>query len=474
MKKKMFPLMHYVITFLLIFGFGFLPPFGQMTSYGMSVLGTFIGAVYGWSTIGMLWPSLIALCGLGMAVGMSNMLAASFGNPAVASLFVVFPMMAVLSELHITEWLANKFFTNRISLGRPWVAIYILFLGAFICASVNSILVIIIFAAFVIDLCKNIGIAPYSKLPTALFLGLSYAIMNGQIIFPFIGTGLTFTASYSSMFQRMMPYANYMLFIIPMGLVMMFIYLLIMRFVFQIDVSPLKAMTADMLGEKASMSREQKLASGFFLAFVIIMTISSILPKGWMISSLLNKLTIFGIATLITGVMMLLKNDQGGLLLDFGKMAAKGLSWEATLMTAYIMAISAFLTTAETGFGATLSTLLTPMTALPPLLFVIAIMLFAAIVTNVANNLILTIIIMPLMANFAGQVGLNDIGLILLLFVCTQMALATPGASPITGIVFSQTMMVRASDLSKYALIAIPILFVFCILFGWLYMNIIF
>lgn len=81
---------------------------------------------------------------------------------------------------------------------------------------------------------------------------------------------------------------------------------------------------------------------------------------------------------------------------------------------------------------------------------------------------------MPIMANFAGQVGLNDIGLILLLFVCTQMALATPGASPITGIVFSQTMMVRASDLSKYALIAIPILFVFCILFGWLYMNIIF
>lgn len=61
-----------------------------------------------------------------------------------------FQVMAVLSELHITEWLANKFFTNRLSLGRPCVAIYILFLGAFICALVNSILVIIIFAAFVI------------------------------------------------------------------------------------------------------------------------------------------------------------------------------------------------------------------------------------------------------------------------------------------------------------------------------------
>ena len=474
MKSKLFPIGHYVITFLLIFGFGFLPPFGQMSAYGMGVLGTFIGAIYGWTTIGMIWPSLMALCGLGMYVDMGSMLQSSFGNPAVAALFPLFPMMALLSELHITEYVANKFFTNRLSLGRPWVAIFILFLGAFVCASVNSILVIIIFAVFVVDLCKNLGIAPYSKLPSTLLLGLSYAIMNGQIIFPFLGTGLTFTAAYGSMFQTTLPFAQYMLFIIPMGIVMLLVYVLIMRFVFRVDVSPLANMTEEMLGEKAVMTRDQKLVSIFFVAYILIMTISSLLPKAWLIAIVLNTMTIFGVSVLITGLLMLIKNSSGQPLLDFALMAAKGMAWEPILLTAYIMAISAFLTTAETGFGATLSALLAPTTALPPLLFVLAIMLFATIVTNVANNLILTIIIMPIISSFAGQVGLNAVGLILMLFVTTQMALATPGASPITGIVFSQTSMVKAGDLSKYALMAIPILFVFCMLFGYVYMNIIF
>ena len=87
MKSKLFPIGHYVITFLLIFGFGFLPPFGQMSAYGMGVLGTFIGAIYGWTTIGMIWPSLMALCGLGMYVDMGSMLQSSFGNPAVCLLY---------------------------------------------------------------------------------------------------------------------------------------------------------------------------------------------------------------------------------------------------------------------------------------------------------------------------------------------------------------------------------------------------
>lgn len=176
-----------------------------MTPYGMGILGTFIGAVYGWSTIGMVWPSFMALVGLGLSIGMTDLLYASFGNPVVAALFALFPMMAVLSELRITEYVANAFLTNKLSLGRPWVAIFILLTGAYICSFINVLLVMIIFGSFLVDLCKNVGIKPYSKLPTTLMLGLAYALMNGQILFPFIGTGLTFTAAYQGMFQSALP-----------------------------------------------------------------------------------------------------------------------------------------------------------------------------------------------------------------------------------------------------------------------------
>lgn len=50
---------HYIITAIIIFGFRFLPNFGPVTDDGMVLLGAFIGAVYGWSFINMLWPSIL-------------------------------------------------------------------------------------------------------------------------------------------------------------------------------------------------------------------------------------------------------------------------------------------------------------------------------------------------------------------------------------------------------------------------------
>ena len=38
--------LHIVIMNVLMFGVGFLPPFGQITALGMNVLGCFLGIIY--------------------------------------------------------------------------------------------------------------------------------------------------------------------------------------------------------------------------------------------------------------------------------------------------------------------------------------------------------------------------------------------------------------------------------------------
>lgn len=51
-KAKANPNMWYyinsVVCVVLMVGFRFLPTFGQVTPYGMEVLGIFFGAIYGW------------------------------------------------------------------------------------------------------------------------------------------------------------------------------------------------------------------------------------------------------------------------------------------------------------------------------------------------------------------------------------------------------------------------------------------
>lgn len=49
---------HYAVVFLFCMFFRFIPGFAGITEYGMGIVGCFIGAIYGWMTIGMFWPSV--------------------------------------------------------------------------------------------------------------------------------------------------------------------------------------------------------------------------------------------------------------------------------------------------------------------------------------------------------------------------------------------------------------------------------
>ena len=80
-KKVSF--IHYIIVFALCFLFRFIPGFAGITPLGMGILGSFLGAIYGWIAIDMLWPSIMALVGIGLSIGMNQMYAASIGSMTI-------------------------------------------------------------------------------------------------------------------------------------------------------------------------------------------------------------------------------------------------------------------------------------------------------------------------------------------------------------------------------------------------------
>ena len=51
--KKSKYLLHVIVMAVITFGFRFLPGPGTVTSYGMAVLGVFLGLVYGWTFLGL-------------------------------------------------------------------------------------------------------------------------------------------------------------------------------------------------------------------------------------------------------------------------------------------------------------------------------------------------------------------------------------------------------------------------------------
>ena len=471
METKKMTYFHCAVVFVLAFFFRFLPPIAQITPYGMGILGTFIAAIYGWSTIGMSWTSFICLTAIGITIGPNMMIAAGF-NVTIISMIFVFLLMAVLEETGATRWLVNTILGSKFTMGKPWLTLALLFFAAFIGGILNSMIMAVVFVGIFTTLCKNLNMTPYTKLPTLLMLGTALSLLMGQIAIPVMGNALMIMATYNAMFPVPLNLAQYMLFMIPMGILMILSFVALMRFVFRVDVAPLKNFDPAVFGGTQKATRDQKLAMTFFVIYMILIVLSSISALG-PVAAFLGKFGMFGIIAMVICVMMILKRENGKPFLNFNISAAK-IGWDPVLMVAFIMVISSYMNTEATGISQTLMSLLMPFTQLNPLVFVFVGLLFAMILTNVATNLIIIVLVMPVLYNFAGMVGLNASGLMCLLFIAAHLALATPAASPATGIMMTAKEMLKPSDFMKYALISLPFLFIILLAVGIPYSNIIF
>ena len=71
-----------VIGVCIMLFFGYLPTFSTVTPMGMKILGIYIGLLYLWSTVDLIWPSLLGLIVTGFSGynSVSGLLSAGWGD----------------------------------------------------------------------------------------------------------------------------------------------------------------------------------------------------------------------------------------------------------------------------------------------------------------------------------------------------------------------------------------------------------
>ena len=461
-EAKKVNIIHYIIVAALCLGFRFVPPFAGITPYGMGILGTFIGAIYGWMTINMLWPSLMALAGVGLSIGMNQMLAASFGNMAVIALILCMGVLGVAMQTGAFEWLVQVILNNKFMNGKAWFTLWFILLFAWFMGSHNPIIMCVIFCAFANAIFKQVGLEKNDPLIVAMYLGIAYCLMMGQILFPFISTGLTLVMAYSAMFpNNPIDFVPYLIYMIIVGIAMVTVYTALMKFVFRIDASKIANFKTEGGAPKAT--REQKIGLILFVIFILLMLGHS-LPLG-PVKHFLEKFGLIGIVLLMSCVVALMKKSDGTPLIDLER-AFHMCNWGQVTMVGYIMVCSQYMMGADAGISAAMAKLIMPFMALPPIVFLAVALDIGVVLTNVANNMIVCILLMPFLVNFGSMIGMPPTGMVALLFFMSQFAIATPAASPVTAVAMTQEMA-DPGVMTKFALKIIPFLFIFGILIGW-------
>lgn len=458
-KRNLYPL-HTVIGFAIMLLFWVIPPIEPITSSGMRCAGAFLGMVYLWSLVGMLWPSIaglfiLAISGIGGDAGFNGVWMQAVGVYTVLMILFSMILFGAMDEAGDTQYIVKWILTRKIFKGRPLVFMATFFACCFVLGAVLSPLTsLIILWPLGVTLMHSVNVTRDDAIWKYFFVGMFAVSTLGMPLFPFKGAELIPYAAFSSMTAAAgnpmtIPMGPYMLVNFTLTILVMAIYLLFIKYVLRVDMSKFKAIdpaTVEAEMPLPPMTLVQKLYLIMIPCYIIMILLPSFF-KNNPISNALGTIGVLGVAVVWVLFFLIVRVD-GKPMLNFKEVAYRKFDWGIFFMLAAAVYGANTLSNPDTGIPAFLIQALTPLLGGRSEMAFVAIMFTTALIlTNFANNAAMAVVLMPVVLNFSNEIGINPMpvatGVILMVFV----AMLTPAASPHAGMMHGMKSIYSTRDI---------------------------
>jgi len=451
-KKVLF---HNIVVLLLMFGLKYVPPFGQVTEFGMAILGIFLGIIYGWLTLGFLMPSLCAIFALGFSGAYDSLeacFAATLGSDIVAMMIGCLFIMALMQVLNLTDVIVGFLLNLKFAQKNMTVFFAIFFIASWVVAVFSGFaLSVPLFATIYASMAEKANIKPFSRVNSFVLSGLALTGMIANMSFPFKAVSVTMMNLFNTYTGLTLSFLDYILYVTSYQIVIFVLYTLIGRFILRIDFSIFTAAKI----EKVKANSRQK--AGLFC--MLLMLVGFVLTSSHIY--LFNYLGLGGVGLGLVLIMVIIQVD-GKPLLNMKEVAGK-FDWSMLFMMAFFMEFIGYIGSADVGLTATVKVWLAPiLSVLPPMILIIVSIVGTVLVSNVLNNLPVAIIFISIMDVIAQSVeGINAPAAIIAVVIASYLAFATPAANPGTALTFGYKNLVKTSVHVKTAVITSSLLGVF-------------
>lgn len=425
---------HSAISLIIMLGFGQLPPFAPLTPLGMNLIGIFLGVLYGWIFIEIVWPSLAGLLALMLIGGMKpvQLLNKSFGDPIVQMMFFIFVFCATINHYGLSKFISLWFITRKFVQGRPWLFTFIFMASILVLGGLTSASpAVIIGWSILYGICGACGYQKGEGYPTMMVFAIVFAAQMGMSLIPFKQAALTVLGAYQSMSGYSMDYGKYMLLAVLICAVCSLAFIFIGKYIFKPDMSKLLALETDKLDTEGSLKLNgvQKLVLVFLFLLVILLLAPNFLPKDFFVTRFLRSIGNTGIVILLVAVMAAIR-IKGKPLLNFKVMVDSGVTWGIVLLLAIVQPLTWAMVQKESGITQFLMDAMQPVFAVStPATFALLIGLVAVVLTQVMNNGAIGVALMPLVLSYCQASNASPDMALLMVVMSIHMAFLTPAAS---------------------------------------------
>lgn len=470
--KKPIQIVHLFVTLALMFLFRLIPAPAPLTSYGMAVLGIFIGLIYAWTTTdrGLSWGAFAALIALGTTDfgNCSKVMASVFASDTAALLVISMLLMGPMMESGCGEYLITKLLTSKFCYKKPWNFTIIMVVGLGILSYlVNPFIIAIFMLTLFNDLFKKAGYQRGDKYPTMLIIGMFLGFLIMMSIFPWRGWGLYATAAFAkSSGGYMIDYGKYVIISVTFYLTTMFGYVLLMK-VLKCDVEPIRDIDLSDLKEKynsTSLTKHQKGILAIFLSAAIGCVFVSFAGGSEGARLIIKNIGVYGVMFIILGVALFLHVD-GKPLFDI-KICAKYVQWEMILSICSALCIAGALTSQESGVSAFAAQIAAPiLSGKSEIVFLVLLAVLTLILTNISNNNAVLFTFMAIAGSFYSN-GLitNAPAALFIITFASALGFYTPAASGFGAMIHSSECVTSASVYKYGFIILLYLIFMFTII----------
>lgn len=453
--KNMSYLINSIIGIALMFGIPLIPPIEPLTKIGMQLGGIFIGLVYLWSTVDLLWPCLLGIIALAFTdyVDFYGIL------PAFADytpLFMLFSMMfgGAVASCGLTAYIAHWFLSLKIINGRPDVFNFIIMLAMYIVSGFfDPLMAMLILWPTLYSIFKEAGYKPGDAYTRILIIATFIAITLGQGILPFFGAQLIILSAFQAASGITVNYMIYITLQMLISIVILLVITLLIKFILRPDMNKMKNISAEKIHAKPlpPMNITQKSFATIFVIMIIFGLIPSILPAESIIVSFIDHLSLLGFLLLILAILSALQ-IKGTPVIDLRETAKENVMWDLYLLVVLAIFFSGNLLADATGIKPWLIQLLMPIFGnFGPVFFIVFLLIIGILLTNIANNAIVGAIFVQILTAMAPSLGIeNPAPMAIILTMVMFLAVLTPAASPYAAVLHANKEWVSMNDILKY------------------------
>ena len=415
-----------IVGLAIMFGFGYLPALAPITPAGMTALGIFIGLVFLWTTVDVMWPLFPAMVIFGtvykdlfpnswQSVGIYEAAQQSFGN--WVTLFILFCLVlcVALEECGIIRRIALWFLSTRFARKGPRAFSFSLLLstlviGMFLDATPTQSFMLSIAYELYDEMDYDAG----EDWPKYMVMGITYTSAIAYAMTP-IGHAipLLILGILSGITGGVINFMAYMMICIPVGLIL---FLLVCGYIFFV-IKPDTTKVAEYDLEKldsirpGKMDTREKRIAGVSLALVILWVVPGLLslfaPQS-AICAFFNRHSSLMPLVLAVGALGIIRAD-GRPLLELKHGFAR-VNWQPVVLLAGIMMSSSALSAAGTGINDFIKVNLFPLIdGFSPWMVIGLICVLSCVLTNFLANGAVGAVFTTAGAALAMEMGMNPL-----------------------------------------------------------------